>query len=71
MKILRKLGIRDFYDRRKFTMAISKTFENEAQKDRSTATELKLENVTAPLADSPVPFPGERAVSSFVLLCLS
>lgn len=52
-------------------MAISKTFENEAQKDRSTGTELKLENVTAPLADSPVPFPDERAVSSFVLLCLS
>lgn len=53
-------------------MAMTKTFENEAHKRiGERGTELKVENVTAPLADSPVPLYGERAVSSFVLLCLS
>lgn len=53
-------------------MAMTKTFENEGHKRiGERGTELKVENVTAPLADSPVPLYGERAVSSFVLLCLS
>lgn len=69
---MQKFAITGFYDRRKFTMAMTKTFENEGHKRiGERGTELKVENVTAPLADSPVPLHGERAVSSFVLLCLS